>query len=65
MGDCADDITSGNQRGGEDDHLEMAFEDVAANPLVGSEAYNDDLVDLSFDEHQEFTYEDEMDYEEE
>lgn len=42
---------------GEDSHLEMAFEDQVAHPLVGSQAYNDSWVDAGYDEHQEFAYE--------
>lgn len=54
---AADDIISGNQRGGEDDHLEMAFEDSVAHPLVGSDEYNQSWIDAGYDEHQEYAYE--------
>jgi hypothetical protein len=60
MGDCADDIISGNQRGGEDDHLEMAFEDAVAHPLVNSQEYNDQWQDAAFDEQQEYAYEESL-----
>ena len=42
---------------GEDAHLEMAFEDAVADPLVNSQAYNDQWIDAGYDEHQEFAYE--------
>lgn len=67
---AADDIISGNQRGGEDDHLEisdrwygddshleMAYEDAVADPLVNNQSYNDQWIDAGYDEHQEFAYE--------
>jgi hypothetical protein len=53
---------------GEDSHLEMAFEDAVAHPLVGSQEYNDSWVDASFDEAQEYAFEaslEEVDEEEE
>lgn len=42
---------------GEDGHLEMAYEDAVAHPLVGSQAYNDSWIDAGYDEHQEYAYE--------
>lgn len=42
---------------GEDSHLEMAYEDSVAHPLVNDLDYNEHIVDLSFDERQEFAYE--------
>lgn len=47
---------------GEDSHLEMAYEDAVADPLVNNQSYNDQWQDAAFDEQQEFIYEDEMDY---
>lgn len=47
---------------GADSHLEMAYEDAVANPLVGSQAYNDYWQDAAFDDMQEYTYEDEQDH---
>lgn len=42
---------------GEDSHLEMAFEDAVADPLVNNQSYNDQWIDAGYDEHQEFAYE--------
>lgn len=57
---AADDIIDNNGHGFDlapDAHLEMAYEDSVAHPLVGSEAYNDSWIDASFDEAQEYAYE--------
>lgn len=51
---------SGDGLTGLDAQLEMAFEDQVADPLVGSQAYNDSWVDASYDEHQEFAYEESL-----
>lgn len=48
---------------GEDSHLEMAFEDSVAHPLVGSQAYNDSWIDASYDREQEFAYEESLEEE--
>lgn len=42
---------------GEDSHLEMAFEDAVADPLVNNQSYNDQWIDAGYDERQEFAYE--------
>lgn len=54
----------GDDLTGVDAHLEMAFEDAVAHPLVGSQAYNDSWVDASYDQDQEYAYEDSLDHEE-
>lgn len=43
--------------------FEERFED-RVGIIVGSQAYNEEVVDLSFTEAQEYTYEDEQDVEE-
>ena len=47
----------GDDLTGLDSHLEMAYEDQVAHPLVGSQAYNDQWQDAAFDEAQEYAYE--------
>lgn len=42
---------------GEDSHLEMAYEDSVAHPLVNDRDYNEGVVDLSFTEAQEYAFE--------
>lgn len=42
---------------GDDSHLEMAYEDAVADPLVNNQSYNDQWQDAAFDEHQEYAYE--------
>jgi hypothetical protein len=45
---------------GDDSHLEMAFEDAVADPLVNNQEYNDQWQDAAFDEQQEYAYEESL-----
>lgn len=48
---------AGDDLTGMDSHLEMAYEDQVADPLVNSREHNDSWIDAAFDEAQEYAYE--------